>query len=167
MELIMGQILEEARASWKGEIGEERATKLKAFLERLLPEYSEKLGLSQELILQAIEKARTYSAVNYYQEATFPRLADVDIYENQEALLKAIPSRKFRCPSCKGVSTNPYTCDSGEKRSGGEECDWKAWGFLGCLGLGYTFTIKDGFLKNPRIETVFMPLEMEKSHDTD
>ena len=36
---------------------------------------------------------------------------------------------EFICPHCKGISTNPYECNSGVEVNG-KKCDWKSYGFL-------------------------------------
>src|SRR5690606_20032443 len=105
-----------ARDSWDGKIGEQRAIELEKYLREKLAEYSNALDIPQEEILKSWEEDRTYSAINYYQEANQPSIkADkVKIFETVEEMLKAIGDEKFRCPSCEGVSTNPYLCNSGE-----------------------------------------------------
>jgi len=153
---IINKLRKEARESWPGKIGEDRELELVNFLEKKLTEYSKVLGFSESQILESMEKRRTYMCTNYYQEANFPNLKDVRVFETREDLTKLIPSRKFRCPSCGGVSTDPYKCNVGE------DCDWKSYGLLGTLGKGLTFTIKDQFLEKGTIDNIFMPLEFEK-----
>lgn len=162
MQNTIEALKQKARDSWPGVEGERRAERLETFLQRLLPEYAEKLGLSQAEVLNALESGRSYSAINYYQAAKFPPLADVDVYDSQDDLKAAIPSMTFRCPCCEEVSTDPYECNSGANKKGSEEpCDWKAYGLFGTLGKGYRFTIKAGFLDNPRVDEIFMPVDME------
>ncbi len=68
----------------------------------------------------------------------------------------ACPSRKFRCPSCGGLSSNPYECNASK------ECDWKSYGFFRTMGKGVRIAIKEGFIENPQIHEIFMPLEFEQ-----
>lgn len=150
-----------ARESWEGKTGEDRATKLESFLNKMLSEYSEKLGLSQYEVLAAIEESRSYSAINYYQECNFPSLEGVDIYETLSDLKAAIKTMAFKCPACSGISSNPYECNSGVKSDEGKVCDWKSYGLLRTLGKGYRFTIKESFLEKPRIDEIFMPVDLE------
>lgn len=161
MEEIIEMLKQKARDSWPGKIGEDRAVKLEEFLRKMLAEYSEKLGFDQEEILSALEARRTYSAINFYQEAEFPSLEGVTVYESQDALMAAIPVKEFRCPNCNGISTNPYECNSGEVIPGGKFCDWKSYGLFGTFGKGFSFTIKESFLEKPMIDQIFMPLCME------
>jgi hypothetical protein len=163
MEETIEQLKEEARASWRGAEGEHRAERLEAFLRRMLAEYSEKLGLPQEEILKALESKRTYSCLNYYQGANFPSLEGVRVFETREELKAAFPAMQFRCPSCHGLSTNPYTCNTGIVRKDKKVCDWKAWGLFRTLGEGLRLTVKEGFLEHPRVEEIFMPVELERA----
>lgn len=121
--------------------------------------YAEKTGLSSEEILNAWEEDRTYWYMNYYQEANQPEIRGdkVRVFETVQAMLDNIGEKKFRCPCCSGVSTNPYVCNSGvlvDKK----ECSWKVYGFLGDLGKGAYIYIK----KELRGETIFMPLAWEE-----
>lgn len=159
MEQIIEKLKEKARESWSGETGEKRAIDLEKYLRGKLEEYSNILDIPQEEILKAWEQDRTYSAINYYQEANQPSIKSdkVKVFETVEKMLKAIDDKKFRCPACNGVSTSPYLCNSGEKIVKGKTCDWKVYGFLGDLGKGIFVYIKDK-LKG---ETIFMPISWE------
>lgn len=154
---IIEKIKQNARDSWSGPTGEERAATVELFITKLLDEYHSKLGLSKLSILKAIEEKRNYMVSNYYQEANFPSLKNVMLFETLQDLLSAIPSKKFRCPSCNAISTNPYECNAGN------DCNWVSYGFLRTMGKGLRFTIKQGFLERPIIDEIFMPLELEKN----
>lgn len=154
LEQTIEKLKTSARESWSGETGEQRAVVLEKFVRNMLKNYSEKLGYSEEDILLAIESRRDYSAINYYQESKFPSLENVNVYEKIEDLLELVPSKKFRCPSCNGVSKNPYECSC-------DGCDWKAYGLFGCVDKGYKFTLRSKFLENPIVDTIFMPREFE------
>lgn len=160
MEQTIEMLKEKARQSWSGETGEKRARDLENYLRNKLEEYSNALNISQEEILEAWEKDRTYSAINYYQEANQPSInADkVKVFDTVEDLLKAIGDKQFRCPSCNGITTNPYECNSGEEMSKGKTCDWKVYGLFGALGKGTYVYIKDK-LKG---ETIFTPISWEE-----
>jgi hypothetical protein len=163
MEEIIEQLKTKARATWSGGEGDRRAERLEAFLRKLLPEYAAKLGLTQEAVLRALEGKRDYCCVNYYQEANFPSLENVKVFDSEAELRAAIPSMTFRCPACGKLSTNPYTCNSGAKRTDGSLCDWKSYGLFRTLGKGFRFTIRQGFLDNPRVDDIFMPVEFEQA----
>jgi hypothetical protein len=161
MQETIDKIKKEAAGGWGGEHGQRLADEVEAFILKLLPEYAVALGLSQEAVLEAIETKRDYWAPNYYQAANFPSLKDVRVFETQVELRAAIPSMKFRCPHCGGISTDPYDCNSGIE-VGGKRCDWKTYGLFRTLGKGFRFTIKEGFLERPRVDEIFMPVEMEE-----
>lgn len=159
MEQTIEKLKEHARNSWSGETGEQRARDLETYLRNKLDEYSNSLNIPQEEILKSWEEDRTYSAINYYQEANQPSIkADkVKVFESVEEMLQEIGEKKFRCPSCNGISTNPYSCNSGEEMSKGKTCDWKVYGLFGDLGKGTFIYIKDK-LKG---ETIFTPVSWE------
>ncbi|MEN1969002.1 hypothetical protein WMZ97_13125 [Lentibacillus sp. N15] len=160
MEQIIEKLKDEARRSWDGELGVQRAIDLERYLRGKLEEYSRSLKIDQEEILKSWEEDRTYSAINYYQEANQPSIESekVMVFNNVEEMLQAIGDKRFRCPSCGGVSTNPYSCNSGEEMSKGKVCDWKVGGLFGDLGKGVYVYVKDQ-LKG---ETIFMPISWEK-----
>lgn len=159
MEKTIDKLKGLARDSWDGEIGERRAIELEKYLRTKLVEYSNALNISQEEILKSWEEDRTYSAINYYQEANQPSLKTdkVKVFETVEEMLQAVGGKKFRCPSCYGVSTNPYECNSGEEMSKGKKCDWKVYGLFGDLGKGTYVYIKD----KSKGESIFTPLSWE------
>jgi hypothetical protein len=148
----------ECIAGWAGRIGEERAASVRALLDRVLPEYAAALGLTQDAVLAAIESCRNVNAINFYQEANFPSLADVAMFDTLAAFKAAYPSGKYVCPSCDGHSNNPYECDAGTVRDG-KPCNWKSYGFFRTLGKGLRVVIKDKFLESPRVEEIFRPVE--------
>ena len=156
--------IKQARNSWDGEIGKQRAKDVKKLILEVAENYSKILGFSKVEVIEAIEEKRTYSAINYYQKANFPKLDDsIAVYENQKELHeKTEPQKGFRCPSCGGVSEDPYACDTGLKTSDNKVCNWKACGLFGTMGKGFRFTVKDMFLENPRVEEIFMPIHLEK-----
>lgn len=149
-----------ARDSWSGKEGENRAERLEKYLRAKLVEYSEALNTPQEEILKAWEDKRDYSAINYYQESNQPSIqaGKVRVFESVEDMLQMIGEKKFRCPACEGVSTNPYKCDSGEKVDK-KTCDWKVYGLFGDLGKGVHVFCKDKM----RGDTIFMPVSWEES----
>jgi len=124
--------------------------------------YEKRIGISYLKIIQAWEKKRTYWYQNYYQECNQPLLNEnVKIYDTVEDVKKAI-GNKFRCPNCKGITTNPYECNSkkitkdikdGKKRA----CNWKVYGLFGSLGKGVSIFIKDKLAN----EHIFMPIIWE------
>jgi len=160
MEQTIEKLKEQARKSWSGETGEQRARDLETYLRNKLEEYSNALNIPKEEILKSWEEDRTYSAINYYQESNQPSIKSdkVKVFETVEEMLQAIGEKKFRCPSCNGISTNPYSCNSGEEMSKGKTCDWKVYGLLGDLGKG-TFIYIKVKLKG---ETIFTPISWEE-----
>ena len=161
MEKIIEKLKQQARDSWSGRTGEERAENLEKYLRSKLEEYSKALRISQEEILNAWEKDRDYTAINYYQEGKQPSIKSdkVKVFETFEDMLKVLGKKEFRCPSCGGISSNPYECNSGLKMSKGKICDWKSYGLFGDLGKGVFVYCKDK-LKG---ETIFMPIAWENS----
>lgn len=127
--------------------------------------YGEKLGLNWEDILDSWEADRSYWYMNYYQECNQPEIKGdkVRVFETVDEMLKAIGEKKFRCPACGGISTNPYECNSGKEMSNGKICDWKVYGLFRDLGKGVFVYCKDKL----RGETIFMPVAWEKEAKRD
>lgn len=160
MEVTIEKLKQEARNSWKGETGEGRAMDLEKFLRVTLKNYSEVLGYTEEEILNALEKKRSYSAINYYRRANFPLLEDVRVFKNRQEFLAQCPSKEYICPRCGGISKNPEVCDSGLEMAEGEICNWKSYGFFGTMGKGVSIVFKESFLEDQTVYNVFMPKEL-------
>lgn len=114
--------------------------------------YGEKTGLDWEDILDSWEEDRSYWYMNYYQDCNQPEIKGdkVKVFETVKDMINSIGEKRFRCPSCGGISTDPYKCNGG--------CDWKVYGLFGDLGKGVFVYCKDK-LKG---ETIFMPLAWEQ-----
>jgi hypothetical protein len=124
--------------------------------------FGEKLGLNWEDILNSWEEDRDYWYMNYYQECNQPEIKGdkVRVFDTVEDMLKAIGEKKFRCPACGGISTNPYECNSGLEMSKGKKCDWKVYGLFRDMGKGIFVYCKDKL----RGETIFMPVAWEEAN---
>lgn len=128
--------------------------------------YADKTGLNWEDILDSWEEDCNYWYMNYYQECNQPEIKGdkVKVFDTVEDMLKSIGKKQFRCPSCGGISTNPYSCDSGleiekaTKRKPAKVCDWKVYGLFGDLGKGVFVFCKD----KVKGETIFMPVSWEQ-----
>ncbi|TEB04679.1 hypothetical protein Psch_03441 [Pelotomaculum schinkii] len=122
--------------------------------------YAEKLGLNWEDVLNQWEADRRYWYMNYYHELNQPEIGSnyVRAFETVREMLQSVGDKGFRCPVCGGVSTDPYTCNSGMKLNNGMICDWKVYGLLGDLGKGVFVYCKDKL----RGETIFTPIAWEK-----
>lgn len=155
--------IEEAAAKIKKgciNYGGDTPTRTVRFALGISAHYAHKLGYTQEEVLSAIESKRTYSAPNYYQAAKFPRLSkNIHIYDSLDHLKVSLKDHKFRCPLCKGLSLDWEACDTklpAKTKSG--ICDWKAYGFFGTLGKGYSFVVKKEFLNFPKVYVIFQPV---------
>ncbi len=123
--------------------------------------YADKLNLDPLEVFEALERQRTYSYPNYYQEANFPNLDKVMIFENVEEMNKIIsPSKGFKCPACGGVSKSHTVCDSGVEKDG-NVCDWKSYGLFRTLGKGLSILIKDKWLQDAKVYEIFYPISLE------
>ncbi len=121
--------------------------------------YGENLGLDWHEVLNSWEATRTYWYMNYYQEYNQPQIAGnkMRVFETVEEMLTSIGKDGFRCAKCDGVTTNPYSCNSGLEMSKGTICDWKVFGLFGDLGKGIYVYCKDKL----RGERIFMPIAWE------
>ena len=120
--------------------------------------YAEKTGLSEAEILNSWEENRNYWHVNYYQEANQPLIVseNVHVFDTPEEAKEAFGKEGFRCPACKGVSKNPYECDTGLEMNKGKKCDWKSWG----LFQAETYVFIKSKVKGTRI---FTPIAWEEN----
>lgn len=163
----MKEILQKIEKNARLQEREPRATHLwndvKKVIDRMLPQYSAFLGLPEVEILRAIEGKRDYWSPNYYQDSKWPDLGgDVRVFKSQQEMMAAIGKMEFRCCTCNGITTNPYECNSGLEMEAGKTCDWKTYGLFRTMGHGLRFTFKDGFLDNPKVDEIFMPIAFEK-----
>lgn len=108
-------------------------------------------GLDWREVLSAWEQHRGYWYMNYYQPANQPEIGDPDVFvfDSEDSFVEAVSDKGFTCPMCGHVSQSPYRCER-------EECGWKSFGFLGCLGEGAYVFIKSEM----RGETIFMPVAL-------
>jgi hypothetical protein len=147
------EIIEQARSTWAGKIGDERAESVKKILDTRLENYHQITGIPKNIILIAFEKARNVNTVNFYQESKFPLLENVHVFDTLEDYKKAFPSGKYICPKCEKESTDPYECSQ-------EKCDWNVYGMFGDLGKGIKVIVKDNFLEHPVPMNIFKPIEL-------
>ncbi|MGR5328590.1 hypothetical protein [Photobacterium damselae] len=132
------------------------------FIVKKCNEYSEALDLTPLEVFNAMEKARTYSYPNYYQEANFPDLTEPNVFlfksmtELQETVKK---ENGFICPACDGISTSATRCNC--KKDDGTECDWAAYGLFRTMGKGIYIAVKDEFVAHPIVQEIFVPVAMQ------
>lgn len=127
--------------------------------------YAEKTGLEWEEILDSWMEDCNYWYMNYFQDCNQPEIKNdtVKVFETTEDMLNAVGERKFRCPSCGGISTDPYECNSGKeiskatKNKQAKICDWKVYGLFKDLGKGVYIYCKD----KKKGQTIFMPISWE------
>ena len=126
--------------------------------------YAEKLNTDWEKVLEVWESNRDYWYLNYYQDCNQPLIQgdNVKVFENIEEFKKVVGDKGFRCPYCKGVSTNPCECNSGVlvklyDKKGKYPCNWKSYGLFGTMGKGITVIMKDTL----QMAEIFMPIVFE------
>lgn len=138
--------------------GEERVNKGFNWAIERAKHYSEKLNLPINDILTSWVNQCNISFLNYFQDCNQPLIEheNVKVFETIDELLQAIGEKKFRCPSCGGISTSPYECNA-------RGCNWKVYGLFGDLGKGAYVFIKDKLSG----ERIFMPLSWENSTQAD
>lgn len=122
--------------------------------------YEEKTGIPWNEILDSWEEKRNYWYMNYYQDCNQPEIKGdkVRVFETVKDMMDSLVEKKFRCPSCGGISASPYRCNSGNlvnKNTG--VCDWNVGGLFGDLGKGIFVFCKDKVAG----ETIFMPIAWE------
>lgn len=146
--------------------GHEYCDKFKWIIDRA-KHYEKVTGISWEDILDSWQEDCNYWYMNYYQDCNQPLLEgkNVRVFDSTKELLESIGEYKFRCPSCGGVSTNPYKCNSGEFMDSKHKkvCDWKVYGLFGGLGKTTFVFVKD----KAKGEDIFTPLAWEQTTEGD
>ena len=155
--------LETQYESWEFD----RMQPTKTFILERSKQWSEILGIPYYEIIDKWLDMCNYSMINYFQNANQPKLSkDTHIFETMEDFKNSVGDKGFRCPYCKGVSSDLWNCNSGVKlklinRKGKEKCNWTAGGFLGTMGKGVFVFIKETFAYG----TIFMPIAWEKEEN--
>lgn len=119
--------------------------------------YGEKLGIPWKEVMQSWDEDMNYWYMNYYQECNQPKIEadNVFVFESVEEMRKKV-GKEFICPCCKGISTDPYECDSGIKVKG-KTCDWKSYGL-------FQFNLAFIYCKKERKSTkCFIPKALKES----
>lgn len=115
--------------------------------------YAERLGVTQEQVLEAWETKRNYWYMNFYQDCNQPLLDDSEmyVYDNADSLKASFEGQGFRCPSCGGVSKDAYDCSC-------EGCDWKSYGLF---TSGVVIVLKDTL----NMGRIFKPVAWEPKEE--
>lgn len=138
--------------------GGHRFDKELKWLEGMVKEYAEKLGLTEDRVVEIMEKGRTYSWPNYYQPANFPRLDSenlIGVFETYEAFHNhaAAHWRGFTCPNCGDITSHPQICIHRLEKDG--KCDWCSFGLF--ASNWKVIILENGLVAIP----VFEPVEKE------
>jgi hypothetical protein len=146
--------------------GDYRAMPYFAWIIARVHHYAEKAGVDAGELLTKWETKRSYWYMNFYQDANQPRLDDsVRVFQNLDELMSSLDGKGFRCPYCKGESSDPYQCNSGLKVkliNGGKDlqtCNWKSYGLFKTLGNGVSVFV----VSELKVEHFFMPVAWERS----
>lgn len=128
--------------------------------------YADKIGCPPDEVFDAWEHDRREWYMNYYQESQQPDPEKIRVFANIDAFKKACGKQGFICPSCGGISSNPYHCDTHRLVKRGRkkiECDWMAGGLFGTMGKGAVVLLRNRMT----IYHIFMPVAwMQKKTDT-
>lgn len=125
-------------------------------------EYGAFLNVDWLDIIESWESKRSYWYMNYYQEMNQPNLNNnsIWVFDTISDLNNSIKNKQFRCPHCKGITTDAYECNSGIQVNN-KICDWKVYGLFRDLGKGSYIFIKEK-LQGQRI---FMPVDWEECNE--
>jgi len=159
---IMNEIIVEIYNGWPGPTGRQRVVDKVTFICERIPQYAKIMDKTELEALEILAKARTCNYVNYFQDANIPNLSDVYVFDTLDDLKARFPSKKYCCPRCEGISTDPQVCNSGiiiDKKKK-QECDWKVYGLFGDLGKGIRVLVKSKSPDYPRPITIFKPIEL-------
>lgn len=160
---MLDEVLEKFKndKSWNTENkdGSHRFDKKISWIEEMVKEYASFFEVSEDEIIQKMEKGRTYSWPNFYQEANFPSVSAfgdlVGVYKtfeefNEQSINKW---KGFRCPKCKNIGRHPQLCEHRLNKDG--ICDWTANGLFS--GPKRVIILEGGFDTIP----IFEPVDKE------
>lgn len=131
------KILDEFRSDthWNTENkdGTHRFDSLILWIEKMVKEYAETLGLSEDEVMELMEEKRNYSWPNYYQEANFPPLDSnsvVGVFQTFEEFNEYSKTNYtgFKCGVCGDIGDHPQECEHRILKDG--KCDWTSYGFF-------------------------------------
>lgn len=159
---IMNKIILEIYNGWPGEVGKERVVNVITLLNHRLPQYAKIMGKTEIETLEIFVKAKNTNFTNWFQNANFPDLSEVYVFDTVADLKLKFPSGNYQCPCCEGISTDYQECNSArivDKKSN-KICDWKVYGFFGDLGKGIKVVIKEKFTDFPKPIAMLKPIEL-------
>lgn len=131
------------------------------WLEQTIKDYAKHFEMSEDEVVEIMEKGRNYSWPNYYQPANFP---SIDEFKDLVGVFKTIDdfvehSRKywkgFKCPKCKNIGANPQECQHRIDNDG--VCDWTSYGLFS--GPDKVIVLESGF----KVISIFEPVPIEES----
>jgi len=113
--------------------GSRRFDKEIAWIEEMIKQYSEKLGLSTDKTTELMEAQRDYSWPNYYQPANFPPLDSdniIGVFDTVDAFNLHFKRtyKGFKCPRCGNIGRHPQECEHRIAKDG--VCDWASYGLF-------------------------------------
>jgi hypothetical protein len=159
---IMNKIIVEIYNGWPGETGLQRVVEKVNFLCEKVPQYAKVMGKTELETLELFAKSRNCNYTNYFQNANFPDLSEVYVFDTIEDVKAKFPSKQYQCPCCGGISTDYQECNSGKTidKKGKEVCNWKVYGLFGDMGKGIKVIVKDMFTEIPKPIAMFKPVEL-------
>jgi hypothetical protein len=161
---LMNQIILEVYNGWPGKVGEERVINVVTLINHRVPQYAAVMLKTELETLELFANSRDVNFTNYFQDANFPDLSGVYVFDTVTAFKNKFPSGKYQCPRCGGTSTDYQVCNSGQimDKKSKQVCDWKVYGLFGDLGKGIRVIIKEKFTDFPKPVSMFKPLELIK-----
>lgn len=159
---IMNKIIVEIYNGWAGKVGLERVIEKVNWLCERVPQYAKVMGKTELETLELFAKSRNCNYTNYFQDANFPNLSEVFVFDTIEDLKLKFPSKQYQCPCCGGISTDYQECNSGKTvdKKGKEICNWKVYGLFGDMGKEIKVIVKDMFTEIPKPVSMFKPVEL-------
>lgn len=136
--------------------GSHRFDKELIWLEQTIKDYAKHFEMSEDEVVDIMEKGRTYSWPNYYQPANFPPIEKFDsligVFKTFEEFAEhqKVHWKGFKCPSCGNVGKHPQECQHRIDKDG--VCDWTSYGFL--KAPDRVIVLESGFKAIPIFEPV-------------
>lgn len=156
LEELIKKFTEDKQWNTEERNGTHRFDKKIAWIESMIKEYADYFKMSVDEVVEVMEKNRTYSWPNYYQEANFPSISKygelVGVFKTFDEFNEYSTEHftGFKCPACGNIGSHPQLCMHRIEKDG--KCDWCATGLFS--GPQRMVILENGFDAIPIFEPV-------------
>lgn len=150
---VLNKIAVQIYNGWPGSVWISRINEAIAFISWILDWYAKMYQKNKLETLEIITKSANISYCNWFQNANLPKIDNVYVYKNAEDFFTKHPEKKYICPKCEWVSTNPCECNAWW-------CDWKVYGLFSDLWKGISIFFTDEIENSGKPQKIFKPINL-------